>query len=86
MRENILRAIHFGHAGKDFMLRETAHLVALLYREIVEKARNCVDWQQADKTSKCLKSQNEFGKTPKAIKPNEDFSLDFEGSLKKVKL
>ena len=41
MRENVLRAIHFGHAGRDAMLREASDVWwPRIHREIVEKARN----------------------------------------------
>ena len=80
MRENVLRAIHFGHAGRDSMLREAADIWwPRNHRQIVEKARNCPDCQSAGKNLKCLKSQNEFGKLPETTEPNEEISLDFAG-------
>ena len=80
MRENNLRAIHYGHAGRDSMLRETSDIWwPRVHREIVEKARNCQECQLAGKNLKCLKSRNEFGKVPEASEPNEEISLDFAG-------
>ena len=80
MRENALRAIHFGHAGRDAMLREAADVWwPRVHREIVEKAKNCVQCQQAGKNLKCLKSQKEIGKIPESTEPNEEIALDFAG-------
>ena len=80
MRENMLTAIHFGHAGRDAMLREAADVWwPKIHREIVEKANNCEECIKAGKNLKCLKSQKEFGTIPKAEKPNEEISLDFAG-------
>ena len=85
IRENILRAIHYGHAGRDSMLREASDIWwPRIHREIVEKARNCRECQIAGKNLKCLKSQNEFGKIPEASEPNEEISLDFAGSFQNV--
>ena len=68
MRENVLRAIHFGHAGRDAMLREASDVWwPRIHREIVEKARNCAESQKAGKNFKCINSQKEFGKIPEAI-------------------
>ena len=78
MRENMLTAIHFGHAGRDAMLREAADVWwPKICREVVEKAKNCEECIKAGKNLKCLKSQKEFGTIPKAEKPNEEISLDF---------
>ena len=80
MRENVLRAIHFGHARRDSMLKEAAdNWWPRFHREIVEKAQNCPECPLAGKNLKCLKSQNEFGKLPEATEPNEEIALDFAG-------
>ena len=60
MLENFLRAIHFGHVGRDAMLREARDIWwPRVHRDIVENAKNCSQCQQASKNLKCLKSQNE---------------------------
>ena len=42
MRDNIVCAIHYGHAGRDAMLREASDIwCPKVHREIVEKAQNC---------------------------------------------
>ena len=80
MRENVLRAIHFGHAGRDAMIREASGMWwSRIQREIVEKARNCSECQEAGKNFKCVNSQKEFGKLPEAKNPNDEISLNFAG-------
>ena len=80
MRENMLRAIHFGHAGRDAMLREASDVWwPRIHREIVKKARNCNECRQTVENLKCMKAQNEFEKLPAANYPNEEISLDFAG-------
>ena len=38
MRENVLHAIHFGHAGRDLMLRESADIWwPRIHRELLKK-------------------------------------------------
>ena len=75
MRENMLRAIHFGHAGRDAILREASDVWwPRIHREIVEKARNCNDSRLTGKNLKCMKAQNEFGKLPAANQSNEKIS------------
>ena len=80
MRENMLRALHFGHAGRDAMLREASDVWwPRIHRELVEKARNCNECRLTSKNLKCMKAQNEFGKLPVASSLNEEISLDFAG-------
>ena len=68
LRENMLRAIHFGHAGRDAMLREASDVWwPLIHREIVEKARNCNECRETGKNLSCMKAQNEFGKLPAEV-------------------
>ena len=74
MRQNVLRAIHFGHAGRDAMLREASDVWwPRIHREIVEKARNCSECQKAGKNLECVNSQKEFGKLPEAKSPKMKF-------------
>ena len=56
LRENMLTAIHFGHAGRNAMLRETADMWwPRIHREIVEKANNCPECTRAGKNISFLK-------------------------------
>ena len=78
MRENVLRAIPFRHAWRDALLREASDIWwPRVYREIVEKAKNCSRCQQAGKNLKWVKSQNEIGKIPESNKPKEEIALEF---------
>ena len=80
MRENLLRDIHFGHAGRDAILKEAADVWwPRIHREIVEKAQKCTEFLKAGKNLKCIKSKNEFGKLPETNEPTEEISLDFAG-------
>ena len=58
MRENNLRAIHFGYAGRYAMLREASDVWSpRIHSEIVEKAQECSECQESGKNQKCFKSQ-----------------------------
>ena len=71
MRENMIRAIHFGHAERDAMLREASDVWwPRIHRQIVKKARNCNECRLTGKNLKCMKAQNEIGKLPVANSPN----------------
>ena len=85
MRENILTAIHLGHAGRDAMLRDAADVWwPRIHREFGERANNCPECIRAGKNMNCLKSQKKLGTLPKADKPNEEISLDFAGPFHKT--
>ena len=63
MRDKNMRAIHYGHDGRDSMLREASDIWSpKIHREIVGKAQNCQDCQRTGKSLKCIKTQNKFGK------------------------
>ena len=82
MRDNMLSAIHFRHAGRDAMLREAADVWLLcIHCGILEKAKSCQQCCQSGKILKCLQTQSKFGKLPKRESPNEEISLDFAGSF-----
>ena len=73
MRDNMLSAIHFGHAGRDAMLREASEVWwPRIHREIIEKAKRCPQGSQAGKNIKCLETQKEFGNLPKSENPNDE--------------
>ena len=62
MRENLMNAIHFGHPGRDAMLRDAADVWwPKIHREIIEKASNCPQCRLEGKNLKFVKSQKEFG-------------------------
>ena len=62
MQENMMNAIHFGHPGREAMLRDAADVWwPKIHREIIEKASNCPQCRLEGKNLKCVKSQKEFG-------------------------
>ena len=78
----MLKAIHFGHAGRDAVLRDAADVWwPKIHREFVERANNCQLCRSSGKIFKCMKSQNEFRKLPTVEKQNEEIALDFVGSF-----
>ena len=80
MRENVLRAMHFGHAGRDAMLGKASDVWwPRFHREIIEKAKKCADCQKAGKNFKCKSRRTEFGKTPEESQPSDEISLPFAG-------
>ena len=86
MRENVLRTIHFGHAGRDAMLREASDVWwPRILREIIEKAKSCVECQNAGKNLECLKSQKDFGKLPEANQRDDEICLDFAGPFQNAR-
>ena len=87
VRENMLRAIHFGHAGRDAILKKASDVWwPRIHREIIDKARNCSECRAAGKNFKCIKFQKEFGKLPQTNQPNEEVSLDFAGPFQNANL
>ena len=84
MRENVLRAIHFGHAGRDVMLREASDVWwPRIHAEIVEKAKNYAVCQKAGRNFKYIKSQKECGKTPEAKNPKRQIFARFGRTISK---
>ena len=75
LRDNVLRPTHFNHNSK---LPKAADVEWPQYlREIVGKARNCVECQQAGKKTKSLESQTEIVKVLEGGKSNAEVCLDF---------
>ena len=62
MREHMMNATHFGHAGRDAMLCDAAGVWwPKIHREYIEKASNCPQCRLVGKNLKCVKSQKKFG-------------------------
>ena len=58
-QKNMMNAIHFGHTGKDAMLRDAGDVWwPKIHREVIGKASNC---PQCRLEGKNLKSQKKFG-------------------------
>ena len=86
MRDSMLSVNHFGHAGKDAILREAADVWwPRIHREIVAKTKGCPQCSQSVKNLKELKAQNVFGKIPKPEYPNGEHLLDFDSSFQNTK-
>ena len=86
MRENMLNAMNFGHAGRDAMLREVADVWwPRNHSEIVDKANNYPEFSRGYKNVKFLKAENEYGKLPIAEKPNDEISIDYAGPFQNAK-
>ena len=80
LRASIMSSIHYGHPGRDTMLRYVADIWwPKIHREVVTTAKCCDQCNAAGKNIKPLLKQNQFGKIPKSEKPNDEIALDFAG-------
>ena len=48
-----------------------------IHREVKNTARFCTDCSQAGKNVKKRQKQNEYGKVPRSLEPNEEIAKDF---------
>ena len=77
MRDSMLSTVHFGHAGRDAMLRKASDVWwPRIHQERVEKAKGCPQCSQSGEKIKCLQRQKGFGKFLKLENPNDEISLD----------
>lgn len=80
LRKSILSAVHYGHPGRDTMLKTVAEIWwPHIHRDVINTARMCEKCQQAGKNSKTLKKQSDFGKIKPSEKPNQEVAIDFAG-------
>ena len=76
LRASILSSIHYGHPGRDTMLRFVADIWwPKIHRKVVTTAQCCDQCNAAGKNIKPY--QNKFGKIPCSKKLNEEIALDF---------
>ena len=81
-----MSALHYGHPGRDTMLRGIADIWwPKCHREVINTAKFCEDCSKADKNVKVLQKQSEFGKIPRSIAPNEEIAIDFTGPFQNAK-
>ena len=80
MRQAVLNSIHKGHPGRDTMLAAVEEVWwPQIHRQIVALAKSCSHCQNAGKSLKVIKRQNQFGKLPKPSNVNEEIACDFMG-------
>ena len=81
-----MSALHYGHPGRDTMLRGIADIWwPECHREVINTAKFCEDCSKACKNVKELQKQSEFGKIPRSIAPNEEIAIDFAGPFQNAK-
>ena len=80
LRSSIMSSIHYGHPGRDTMLRYVADIWwPKIHREVINTAKCCEQCSEAGKNVKTLLKQSQFGEIPKSKEPNEEIALDFAG-------
>ena len=80
LRSSIMSSIHYGHPGRDTMLRYVADIWwPKIHREVINTAKCCEQCSEAGKNVKTLSKQSQFGEIPKSKEPNEEIALDFAG-------
>ena len=86
LRASIMSALHYGHPGRDTMLRGIADIWwPKCHREVVNTAKVCERCSQAGKNVKVLQKQSEFGKIPRSTVANEEIAIDFAGPFQNAK-
>ena len=80
LRSSIMSSIHYGHPGRDTMLRYVADIWwPKIHREVINTAKCCEQCSKAGKNVKTLLKQSQFEVIPKSKEPNEEIALDFAG-------
>ena len=83
LRRPIFKSLHWGHPGRDTMLRAVADIWwPRIHREIVLLAQSCSQCQKAGKNLKTVQKQSEYGKLPAAETHNDEIAIDFAGPFK----
>ena len=86
LRASIMSALHYGHPGRDNMLRGIADIWwPKCHREVINTAKFCKDCSKAGKNVKVLQKQSEFGKISRSTAPNEEIAIDFAGPFQNAK-
>ena len=82
----IMCSLHYGHPGRDAMLAMVGEIWwPRIHREVIDQARLCDQCLEAGKNLKCIQSQKERGKIPKAKQQNEEIALDFAGPFQNAR-
>ena len=83
LRTSIMSSIHYGHPGRDTMLRYISDIWwPKIHREVVTTAKCCDQCNNAGKNIKPLLKQKQCGEIPKSEKANDEIALDFAGPFK----
>ena len=86
LRAAVISSLHYGHPGRDVMLRNVADIWwPKTHREVVNTARYCEECNAAGKNVKVLQKQSEFGKIPESLESNEETASDFAGPFQNAK-
>ena len=81
-----MSSIHYGHPGRDTMLRYICDFWwPKIHREVVTTAKCGDQCNTAGKNIKPLLKQKQFGKIPKPKKQNNEIALDFAGPFQNAK-
>ena len=85
LRSSIMSSIHYGHPGRDTMLRYVADIWwPEIHREVINTAKYCEQCSKSGKNVKPFLKQSQFGEISKSNEPNEDY-VRFCGSLSKFR-
>ena len=80
LRTSIISSIHYGHPGRDTMLRYISDIWwPKIHREVVTTAKCCDQCNNEGKNIKPLLKQKQIGKIPKSEIANDEIALDFAG-------
>ena len=80
LRDALFRSLHWGHPGRDAMLREAADIWwPGLYKEIVWLANVCPECGKSGKNIKPILRKKQFGKLEEPENVNDEVALDFAG-------
>ena len=85
LRASIMSALHYGHPGRDTMLRGIADRWPKCHREVVNTAKVCERCSKAGKNVKVLQKQSEFGKISRSTVANEEIAIELAGPFQNAK-
>ena len=86
MRAMIMCSLHYGHPGRDAMLRMITDIWwPRIHREVLDQARLCEQCLQSGRNLKCMLKQSQIGKITEGNEKNQEVSLDFAGPFQNAK-
>ena len=73
LRPSNMSSIHYGHPGRDTMLRYVEDIRWSTYhRKMIKTPKCCKQCSQGDEKFQLLLKQSQCGKIPKSVTPNEE--------------